>query len=182
MFELVALHECNPARVADFLTINRDRFRPYSPTRSDNYFTREHWKAACRLAKVEWREDRAYRFCIVHNNDSVIGKIDLDQITRGPFQSATLGYMLDRRFEGQSVMRRGLQDVIELSFGDFNLHRVEAAIMPDNHRSRNLAGRLGFREIGLAKNYLELDGAWRDHVLYEIQDAWFTPGDGVDAL
>lgn len=176
MFELVALHECNPQQVADFLTLNRERFRPYSPTRSDNYFTREHWKAACRLAKTEWREDKAYRFCIVHNNDSVIGKIDLDQVARGPFQSGTVGYMLDRRHEGQSVMRRALQDVLELSFGEFSLHRVEAAIMPDNQRSRQLVTRLGFREIGLALRYLELDGAWRDHVLYEIHDEDFTPG------
>ena len=178
MFELVALHECDPRQVAEFLTLNRARFRPYSPTRSDNYFTREHWKAACKLAKVEWREDRAYRFCIVHRNESVIGKIDLDRIVRGPFQSATLGYMLDRRHEGQSVMRRALQDVLELSFGEFNLHRVEAAIMPDNQRSRSLAARLGLREVGLAKAYLELDGAWRDHILFEILKDDFSPETG----
>lgn len=180
MFELVALHECDPVRVAEFLALNRERFRPYSPTRSDNYFTREHWKAACKLAKVEWREDRAYRFCVVHNNESVIAKLDLDQVARGPFQSATVGYMLDRRHEGQSIMRRGLQDVLELSFGEFGLNRVEAAIMPDNQRSRNLAVRLGFREIGLAVRYLELDGAWRDHILYEIHADGFSPGEGID--
>ena len=176
MFELVALHECDPQRISDFLTLNRERFQPYAPTRSDSYFTREHWKAACRLAKMEWRDGKAYRFCIVHNNDAIIGKIDLDQVARGPFQSGTLGYMLDRRHEGQSVMRRALQDVLELTFGEFSLHRVEAAIMPDNTRSRHLVTRLGFREIGLALRYLELDGAWRDHILYEIHEEDFTPG------
>lgn len=77
-------------------------------------------------------------------------------------------------------MRRALEDVLELSFGEFGLHRVEAAIMPDNQRSRNLATRLGFREIGLAERYLELDGAWRDHVLYEINEANFSPRAGME--
>lgn len=180
MFELVALHECDPRQIAEFMTLNRERFRPYSPTRSDNYFTREHWKAACKIAKTEWREDRAYRFCVVYKNESVIAKIDLDHISRGPFQAATIGYMLDRRHEGQSVMRRALEDVLELAFGEFGLHRVEAAIMPDNQRSQNLATRLGFREIGLAERYLELDGAWRDHVLYEINEANFSPRAGME--
>jgi len=176
MFELVALHETDPKKVAQFLALNRERFQPFSPERSDHYFTDQHWKAACKAARGEWREDKAYRFCIVHKGEEVIGKIDLDQIVRGPFESAGIGYMLDRRHEGQSVMRRALQDVLELTFGEFSLHRVEAAIMPDNTRSRHLVTRLGFREIGLALRYLELDGAWRDHILYEIHEEDFTPG------
>lgn len=167
MFELVPLHETDPKKVAAFLEINRERFKPFSPVRSDRYFTPPHWKEACKASKAEWRDDKAYRFSIIHKGEEVIGKIDLDQVTRGAFQSAMLGYMLDRRHEGQSVMRRALEDVLALAFDEFSLHRVQAAIMPHNERSRTLAGRLGFREIGLAERYLELDGAWRDHMLYE---------------
>ncbi|GGB63152.1 MULTISPECIES: GNAT family N-acetyltransferase [Henriciella] len=167
MFELVALHETDPKRVAHFLEINRERFQPFAPTRTDHYFTDRHWREACKLAKSEWKEDRAYRFCIIHKGEEVIGKVDLDQIIRGPFQSAVLGYMLDRRHEGQSVMRRALDDVLDLAFGEFELHRVQAAIMPHNERSRTLIKRLGFREIGLAERHLLLDGEWKDHILYE---------------
>lgn len=167
MFELVPLHESDPRKIAQFLTLNRDRFRPYSPTRSEAYYTHQHWKAAIKLARNEWRDSKAFRFVILHQNQEVIGKIDLDQIARGPFESANLGYLLDRRHEGQSVMRRALEDILERAFGDFTLHRVQAAIMPHNQRSRNLITRLGFREIGLAERYLRLDDEWRDHLLYE---------------
>ncbi|WP_158085662.1 GNAT family N-acetyltransferase [Henriciella aquimarina] len=177
MFELVALHECDPRQVAQFLSLNRERFQPFSPTRSDHYFTDAHWKAACKAARAEWRDDKAYRFCIVHNNADVIGKIDVDQVIRGPFESAVLGYMLDRRYEGQSVMRRALEDVLTLAFGDFSLHRVQAAIMPHNARSRTLITRLGFREIGLAERHLRLDGEWRDHILYEMLSDRFSPSE-----
>ena len=65
------------------------------------------------------------------------------------------------------VMRRALDDVLDLAFGEFELHRVQAAIMPHNERSRTLIKRLGFREIGLAERHLLLDGEWKDHILYE---------------
>lgn len=174
MFELVALHETDPKQVAQFLTLNRERFQPFAPTRTDHYFTVKHWKDACKLARTEWKDDKAYRFCIVHKGEEVIGKVDLDHVTRGPFQSAVIGYMLDRRHEGQSVMRRALDDVLALAFGEFDLNRVQAAIMPHNERSLTLIRRLGFREIGLAKRYLHLDGDWRDHLLFEKNTADFA--------
>lgn len=168
MFELVALHECDPKKVAHFLKINRERFQPYAPTRPDSYFTISHWRSACRRSKVERKDGTAYRFGIVHKNDEMIGKIDLDPVRRGPFNAADVGYLLDRRHEGQSVMRRAMEEVLTLAFGEFRLHRVQAAIMPENPRSAGLINRLGFRQIGLAEKYLKLDGDWRDHNLYEM--------------
>jgi [ribosomal protein S5]-alanine N-acetyltransferase len=168
MFELVALHECDPKRVARFLTLNRERFRPYAPTRSEHYYTNSHWRAACKRSKIEWKEGRAYRFVVMHKNEEVIGKIDLDHIRRGPFSTGDFGYLLDRRHEGQSIMRRAMEEVLSMVFTDFKLNRVQAAIMPQNTRSSGLVKRLGFREIGLAERYLKLDGEWRDHLLFEL--------------
>jgi RimJ/RimL family protein N-acetyltransferase len=99
---------------------------------------------------------------------SVIGKIDLDHIRRGPFSTGDLGYLLDRRHEGQSIMRRAMEEVLSMAFTDFKLNRVQAAIMPENNRSAGLVQRLGFREIGLAERYLKLNGDWRDHLLFEM--------------
>lgn len=168
MFELVALHECDPKRVARFMTLNRERFRPYAPTRSEHYYTNSHWRAACKRSKIEWKEGRAYRFVIIHKNEEVIGKIDLDHIRRGPFSTGDFGYLLDRRHEGQSIMRRAMEEVLSMVFTDFKLNRVQAAIMPQNTRSSGLVKRLGFREIGLAERFLKLDGQWRDHLLFEL--------------
>ena len=48
-----------------------------------------------------------------------------------------------------------------------NLHRLQAAYRPENLRSGQVLQRLGFREIGLARDYLCIDGAWCDHLLTE---------------
>ena len=45
------------------------------------------------------------------------------------------------------------------------LHRIEATVRPENAPSRAVLAKAGFREEGLLKRYLEVDGAWRDHLL-----------------
>jgi ribosomal-protein-alanine N-acetyltransferase len=58
------------------------------------------------------------------------------------------------------------------------LHRVEATVDPDNAASRAVMGHVGMREEGLLRRYLDINGAWRDHLLYAIT-AEEMPG-GVD--
>ena len=48
------------------------------------------------------------------------------------------------------------------------LHRIEAACLPENVASMTLLERNGFRREGLARAYLRINGAWRDHVLYGL--------------
>jgi ribosomal-protein-alanine N-acetyltransferase len=53
-------------------------------------------------------------------------------------------------------------------FGPVMLHRVEATVRPENAASRAVLAKAGFREEGLLKRYLDVDGAWRDHLLVAI--------------
>ena len=48
------------------------------------------------------------------------------------------------------------------------LHRIEATIRPENHASRRVMEKLGFREEGLRKRSLHIDGAWHDHICYAL--------------
>jgi ribosomal-protein-alanine N-acetyltransferase len=45
------------------------------------------------------------------------------------------------------------------------LHRVEATVRPENAASRAVLAKVGFREEGLLRRYLLVDGRWRDHLL-----------------
>jgi ribosomal-protein-alanine N-acetyltransferase len=38
-------------------------------------------------------------------------------------------------------------------------------VRPENAASRRVLTKVGFREEGLLKRYLNVDGAWRDHLL-----------------
>ena len=79
------------------------------------------------------------------------------------------GGLLDRRaVAGREVIPTALAMAIDHCFCVVGLHRVEASIRPENHASRRVVEKLGFREEGLRRRYLHIDGAWRDHLCYAL--------------
>ncbi len=71
-------------------------------------------------------------------------------------------------------MHEALRTVVDEAFSPrLNLHRIQAAVRPENHRSLAVLARLGFNPIGLARRYLFIDGAWRDHQLFERTNPGF---------
>jgi ribosomal-protein-alanine N-acetyltransferase len=95
-----------------------------------------------------------------------IGQIHFSQIVQRAFCSAMLGYAIDAAHEGRGLMREALQAALADAFGPrVRLHRVQANVRPENSRSLALLTRLGFEHEGLAREYLFIDGAWRDHVM-----------------
>ena len=105
----------------------------------------------------------------------VVGVINLSQIVRGGFQAGIVGYSLDAGEQGRGLMCEGLLALIEYAFLDLGLHRVMANYRPENERSARVLERLGFEREGYAKEYLYIDGAWRDHVLTSL----VRPADGI---
>jgi ribosomal-protein-alanine N-acetyltransferase len=101
------------------------------------------------------------------------GVINLNEVVRGPYQSAYLGYYAFRPFEGRGFMRAGLALAITRTFRELKLHRVEANIQPANTRSIALVKRLGFRLEGLSPRYLKVGGQWQDHQRWALlADEW----------
>jgi len=91
------------------------------------------------------------------------GVININEIVRGRFLSAYLGYYGFVPHNQRGYMTRGLQAVVTRAFGTLRLHRLEANLQPDNEASRRLVQRLGFRYEGYSPRYLKIKGAWRDH-------------------
>ncbi|XOV81917.1 MAG: GNAT family N-acetyltransferase [bacterium] len=109
------------------------------------------------------REDHA-GFVITRNEDNhIVGVININNIVRGSFQSASLGYYVGAQFQGAGYMREGLQQLVAYAFNTMGLHRLEANIQPGNTRSANLVARCGFVKEGYSEAFLFINGAWRDH-------------------
>ena len=109
--------------------------------------------------------------------EPLIGRIHFSQIARRAFQNAMLGYALDHRHEGRGLMREALQAALADAFGPrVGLHRVQANVRPENLRSLALLERLGFEREGLAREYLFIEGAWRDHVLTALRNPTWPVG------
>lgn len=155
-------------RLVAYFDENRAHLEHWDPPRSADFYTASWWEK--RLAKNlgELEEGTSLRLSIFRRgeeDEAVIGQCNFTQIFRGPFQACYVGFSIDRRLEGQGVMTEALQGAIAYVFGKLRLHRVMANHLPENERSARVLRRLGFVVEGYAREYLFIDGAWRDHVL-----------------
>ncbi len=159
-----------------FFARNRAHFAPWDPPRPAGIETTAYWERQLEQAEAEFDEARAARFVVFERAavaPVLIGRVNFTQIFRGPFQSCVLGYQIDHAFEGKGLMREALGACIEFVFRNFRLHRIQAGFRPENERSARLLARLGFQCIGIARDYLFIDGAWRDHVLMALTNPDF---------
>ena len=100
--------------------------------------------------------------CLV-GTDEIVGVININNIVRGSFLSASLGYYSSAKHQGLGYMTEALELVVQFAFEQLGLHRIEANIQPDNRASRNLVQRCGFVLEGESKEFLYINGGWRDH-------------------
>jgi ribosomal-protein-alanine N-acetyltransferase len=162
--------------VAEFRTANRQHFKRWDPPQAPSWGTVADHEAALREGDEAFRSGRALRWWLVGADQAerVIGSVHLSNIVRGCFQSCHLGYAIAADREGQGLMTEALAAVSAAAFSPaINLHRLQAAVQVDNSRSLALLERLGFVGEGLARDYLFIDGAWRDHRIFTLHSASF---------
>lgn len=158
------------AHLVKFSKNNVEHFQPTGLIVLPDDLTIEKWQKYITTAQQELENLKAVRFLIFHDENGAvpIGKINYSQIFKGLFQACYLGYGIDKDFEGKGIMTRALRLTIDYMFNEINLHRIMANYLPDNLASARLLEKLGFVIEGTAKNYLMINGVWRDHVLTSL--------------
>jgi len=141
--------------------------RDWEPSWSPDHFSRKAFRNRVYWAWRAREEGRALALFLIRRADArLMGAITLDNIRRGPSQSAQVGYWIGREFVRQGLMTEALAAVVHHAFSILDLSRVEAACLPENVPSRALLERSGFKYEGVAQSYLQIGGRWRNHVLY----------------
>ncbi|WP_349828274.1 GNAT family N-acetyltransferase [Brevibacterium litoralis] len=95
------------------------------------------------------------------------------QLTVGPFQwgsmlNATLGYWIDRRMAGRGITPTAVALATDHCWFALGVHRMEINIRPENTASLRVVEKLGFRDEGVRRNFMHIDGAWRDHRTFAL--------------
>lgn len=121
----------------------------------------------CHIRERERQLGTAYGFGIFLGG-RFVGEITLSGVTRGALQSGYVGYWIDESVAGQGLMPESVVTMLQYAFETQRLHRIEVNIIPRNAASRRVIEKLGVRSEGIAERYLEIDGAWEDHVRYAI--------------
>lgn len=142
---------------------------PWEPTWASDELTRGAYRRRLRRYADDIRADQAYAFfAFRQDNGALVGGLTLSGIRRGVTQSCSLGYWMGEAHAGRGLMTDAVRAIVPYVFETLRLHRLEAACLPTNEPSKRLLRRVGFTEEGYARQYLRIDGAWRDHVLFAM--------------
>jgi ribosomal-protein-alanine N-acetyltransferase len=154
--------------LARLLTANREYLAPWSPLQGDRYFTADGQHEVLVRDLAAYELGGMLPLAIVDADGAVCGRINLNSIVRGAFQSASVGYWVSESHTGRGLASAAVADVIGKGFGEYRLHRLEAATLLHNTPSQRVLAHNGFRPFAVSEAYLKIDGRWQDHILFQL--------------
>ncbi|WP_329384945.1 GNAT family N-acetyltransferase [Streptomyces sp. NBC_01351] len=167
--EMRGLELGDAAALAEAFARNRAYMAAYEPVRPEAYFTE-----AGQLARIESMLDdrdggRLLPWVLVEAGagGAVVGAINLGSIELGPLCSGGVGYWVDTAWHRKGLASAALEEVLRVAREEVGLHRVAAGTLTDNVASQAVLRKAGFEQYGLAPRYLHINGAWRDHRLFQ---------------
>jgi len=140
--------------LAELQRLNRAFLAPWEPVRGDGYFTEAGQRAAIEQALTEHEQGRSLPQVILDDGAGIVGRITLNGIVRGAFQSCSVGYWVSQSVTGRGMATAALRQIIET--------------LLDNAASQRVLERNGFARIGMAPEYLKIAGRWQDCILYQL--------------
>ena len=157
---------------AELRAASHEFLTPWEPLWATDELSRASFRRRVRHYLRDLREDVGYAlFIFAAMSGYLVGGLTLCNVRRGVTQSCTLGYWIGAKYAQQGYMTAAVRAVTPFVFDSLELHRLEAACLPNNTASIKLLERTGFRREGLARRYLRINGVWQDHLLYALLDS-----------
>lgn len=154
---------------AELRAQSRAFLQPWEPTWPEDALTRDAYRRRLRQQMREWKSGEGYAlFAFERDGRKLIGGCNISNVRRGVAQCASLGYWMGQPFAGKGLMKDAVRAILPFIFEELRLHRLEAACLPDNEPSKGVLRATGFREEGLARQYLRINGVWHDHLLFAM--------------
>ncbi|MEV4667349.1 GNAT family N-acetyltransferase [Microbacterium sp. LWO12-1.2] len=173
MDRLDAAHTLRPVGIGDGAALarayrrNREHLAPWEPVRDDGFFDEGWHEHDVAQYVADAPAGRNVRLVIASDDGEIRGRVNLNNIVRGAFCSADLGYWVESTRQGRGLATRAVELALRHARQDLMLHRVQAATLVHNTASQRVLAANGFEQIGLAPRYLLIAGAWQDHILFQ---------------
>jgi len=145
---------------------NKEHLARWDPDRPRQFYTTAGQEAHI-VERLGLEEQGLFvNYVLVAPDGALVGRANIQNIVRGTMHGGTLGYWIDRNH-----LRRGLAkaavDFLEEEALGLGLHRLDAGTMVENVASQRVLEACGYERYGLAPKLLFINGAWRDHVLFQ---------------
>ena len=139
----------------------------WEPEKSRGFYSKASFQDRVRWARKNFKLNQVlHLFFFLKANNNLIGGLTLDNIRYGPFNSASLGYWLGEEFANSGFMTEALKAVVHYANKTLKITRLEAATLPTNTASKRVLEKCDFKYEGVGQSYLQINGRWRNHVMY----------------
>jgi ribosomal-protein-serine acetyltransferase len=142
---------------------NRDHLREWMPW-VDSMNSPFHFESIIPVWLNQFAENSGCNVGIRYKG-VLVGSIGLHQIDWHN-RTASIGYYLAKSAEGNGVMTRAVQALLNYAFFDLGLNRIEIRCGVNNKKSRAIPERLGFTREGLVRDGEQLYGKYHDLIVY----------------
>lgn len=153
--------------IARLQAANRAFLAPWDAIRPDVFYTAPGQRVEVQRMVKRREEGTLVAHAILDDVGALVGVIRLNDIVRGAFESCSMGYWVDRAANGRGFASEAVTALLAVAFGELALHRVEAATLKHNARSKRVLAKNGFEQIGMAPRYIRIAGEWQDHDLFQ---------------
>lgn len=131
--------------------------------------TKREYNRKLNIEKCARNGDFSYYFAVfLKNSGELIGDCCVMDISRKNNLSGEIGYGLFNSFWGKGYASEYVKALIDISFKNLKLHRVEAMMDIDNFRSVKLVKNIGMRKEGHMKRFIKYDNIWHDILRYAL--------------
>ncbi|GAB4516626.1 MAG: GNAT family protein [Parvularculaceae bacterium] len=159
---------------ADIRGRSRAFLTPWEPVWASDELTRTAYRRRLRRYSRDGRDGAGIAFFAFRaEDDRLVGGVTLSNIRRGAAAAAAIGYWVGADFARRGYATEAARLAIAFGFGPYRLNRIEAACLPENTASKALLQKIGFRQEGLARQYLKIGGDWRDHLIFSLLKSEF---------
>ena len=163
------VEEADADELSALIETNRDYLAPWMPWASTQ--TPERTLEFVRATRRRLAENDGFQTAIVRSG-RIIGVAGFHGVDWS-HRSTSIGYWLDERQQGQGIMTRTVKALTDHALLGWQLNRVEIRAAPDNHRSRAVPERLGFRQEGVLQQAEKVGDRYLDSVVYGmVASAW----------
>lgn len=111
--------------------------------------------------RQEARRGSTLPFVVEHHGE-MVGQLTVSGIALGSLCSGSIGYWVAEAVAGRGIAPTAVALATDHCWAA-GLHRLEVNVRPENGSSLRVVEKLGFRDEGIRRRYLHVDGDWRDH-------------------
>ena len=141
--------------------------QPWEATSPDRSGPPLRFSQLVRYYRAEGRAGRMLPWVITWE-DQLVGQLTVGSIQWGSLRCAQMGYWIAESHAGRGIVTTSVAIATDHCLRTMGLHRIEVNIRPENAASLRVVEKLGFRDEGVRRRYLHIDGDWRDHRTFAL--------------